>query len=412
MRLARVTSPYPAYLERFYLQHPEASIMTYQDQKAAIEHDAFGWADFWSTALEPLGYSVLELIRNAAPLQWAWAREHGSPHGTDLRMIAVEQLQRFRPEVLWYNDSDEELLRQILDAVPSIRLVLGWVGSAIPRSDIWNHMDLILSCAPESVVAMEQAGHAAAHLHHGFDPRIIGRLAERPKHFDASFIGQVVRSGGVHKLREEFLLTVAEETGLTIFSPSSGFTRRDDARAAMKSLCYRLARGLLMAGVPESLVSALPLLGRTLDWEAAPIRPVSSMLRPFLRPAVFGIEMYQVIHDSCVTLNIHADSSPLFASNMRLFETTGAGTCLVTDWRKNLPKLFTPDSEVVTYRNADECVEKIRWLLDHPQEREEIAAAGMRKTLSEHTFAHRAAELDRIIRSNLAKKTGKIGGCQ
>ena len=96
-------------------------------------------------------------------------------------MIAVEQLQRFRPDVLWYNDSDEELLLQILDAVPSIRLVFGWVGSAIPRTDIWNHMDLILSCAPESVAAMEQAGHAAAHLHHGFDPRIIGRLAERPK---------------------------------------------------------------------------------------------------------------------------------------------------------------------------------------------------------------------------------------
>ena len=31
----------------------------------------------------------------------------------------------------------------------------------------------------------------------------------------------------------------------------------------------------------------------------------------------------------------------------------------------------------------------------------------MRRTLSEHTFAHRAAELDRIIRSNLAKKFGK-----
>ena len=114
-------------------------------------------------------------------------------------MIAVEQLRRFRPEVLWYNDTDEELLLQILDTVPSVRLVLGWVGSAIPRTNMSGHTDLILSCAPESVAAMEQAGHAAAHLHHGFDPRIIGRLAEQPKHIDASFIGQVVRNGGVHK---------------------------------------------------------------------------------------------------------------------------------------------------------------------------------------------------------------------
>jgi spore maturation protein CgeB len=221
----------------------------------------------------------------------------------------------------------------------------------------------------------------------------------------------VVRSGGVHKLREEFLLTVAEKTGLSIFSPSSGFTRRDDARAAMKSSLYRVAHGLRKFGIPESRIAALPLLGRTLGWEAAPVQPVNTRLRPFLRPAVFGIEMYQVIRDSGVTLNIHADSSPRFASNMRLFETTGAGTCLVTDWRENLPELFTPDEEVVTYRSAAECVEKIRWLLDHPREREEIAAAGKRRTLSQHTFAHRAQELDRIIRSTLAKKAGR-GGCR
>ena len=50
MKLARITSAYPAYLERFYLRNPEASVMTYRDQKATLEHDAFGWADFWSTA--------------------------------------------------------------------------------------------------------------------------------------------------------------------------------------------------------------------------------------------------------------------------------------------------------------------------------------------------------------------------
>jgi spore maturation protein CgeB len=117
--------------------------------------------------------------------------------------------------------------------------------------------------------------------------------------------------------------------------------------------------------------------------------------------------MFQILCDSKMTLNIHADSSPQFASNMRLFETTGVGTCLITDWKENLPELFVPDKEVVTYRNAQECAEKMKWLLDHPQERAEIAAAGMARTLREHTFMHRAVELDRIIRTALAKGRGR-----
>ena len=43
---------------------------------------------------------------------------------------------------------------------------------------------------------------------------------------------------------------------------------------------------------------------------------------------------------------------------MRLFEATGSGACLVTDWKENLGELFEPDVEVVTYRSVAECVKK------------------------------------------------------
>jgi spore maturation protein CgeB len=43
-------------------------------------------------------------------------------------------------------------------------------------------------------------------------------------------------------------------------------------------------------------------------------------------------------------------------------------------------------------------LEKARWLLDHPREREAIALAGQARTLRDHTYIKRAAELDLIIR--------------
>jgi spore maturation protein CgeB len=90
---------------------------------------------------------------------------------------------------------------------------------------------------------------------------------------------------------------------------------------------------------------------------------------------------------------------------MRLFEATGVGTCLLTDRKSNLASLFEPDREVAVYGSPDECVERARWLLDHPRECREIALAGQRRTLRDHTFARRATVLDSILREELGRSS-------
>jgi spore maturation protein CgeB len=107
--------------------------------------------------------------------------------------------------------------------------------------------------------------------------------------------------------------------------------------------------------------------------------------------------MYQCLSDSQAVLNIHADSSPLHASNMRLFETTGIGTCLVTDWRQNINELFIEDEEVVTYRSIEDCVNKLKWLMNNPLQAEKIAERGQHRTLRDHTYDVRSTQLLEII---------------
>ncbi len=87
---------------------------------------------------------------------------------------------------------------------------------------------------------------------------------------------------------------------------------------------------------------------------------------------------------------------------MRLFETTGVGACLLTDRKENLADLFEPDGEVLTYKSAEECAEKLRWVLDDEARRQRIAEAGQRRALRDHTFENRAARIDEIIRKHLA----------
>ncbi len=93
---------------------------------------------------------------------------------------------------------------------------------------------------------------------------------------------------------------------------------------------------------------------------------------------------------------------------MRLFEATGVGSCLLTDWKENLHELFAPDAEVLTYRTADEAVEKVEYILKNEAVRRQIAAAGQRRTLRDHNFDYRALQIDEIIRKHFATVSSKV----
>jgi spore maturation protein CgeB len=400
MRLLRITTLYERYLEEFYGRNPALRRAPYAVQRAALDHDAFGWADFWSEALRPQGYEVLDVALNARPIQRAWAREHLGRAARRLTdsAIGLAQARAFQPDVVWLDVADEPLIRRIREEVPSVRLVLGWLGSLVPDRPAWRHVDLMLSCAPELVERLARQGLRAAQLHHGYDPRMEARLESGPNRWEVSFVGQIPAGEATHTTRARLLERIREETDIAIFSPDGTTRVRDAARARLRGAVGALGRGLLRAGLPERSLRRFPRLARAATEGSTRRSGISEGLRRAIRPPVFGLAMFQVLRDSHATLNVHADYSPRFACNMRLYEATGVGACLVTDWRENLAELFDLDREVVAYRGPEELLEKLRWLASAPAERAAIAEAGRKRVLRDHTYAHRAERLDRLIR--------------
>ena len=400
MRLLRITSAYPEYAARFYAARPGLAARSYAEQCAAFFHDAFSWADAWTVALRPAGYEMRETVLNVAPMQHAWARENLQRAGeAGLETIAVEQIRQFAPEILWYDHHDAPLLKRIREAVPETRLVLGWVGSAMPADNAFAECDMILSCSRESVERLTAMGHRAAELHHGFDPRIPARLDAAKPDLDVVFIGQLIRGSEFHLEREKLLEQLVETLPVRIFSPAphAGSSARRAVKRALAA-SYRLMKA---AGGGRLARRMLRAAGRSEQWLAPSVPAVNPKLVPYMSDGVYGLQMYQTVRDAKVTLNVHADSSDRYASNMRLFEVTGVAGCLLTDWKPNLGEMFAVDKEVVAYRSAAECIEKGRWLLEHPAERRAIAAAGQARTLREHTFGHRAARFDAIVKQAL-----------
>ena len=103
----------------------------------------------------------------------------------------------------------------------------------------------------------------------------------------------------------------------------------------------------------------------------------------------------RIFNASRVNLNLH--SSPWCDGvnpvgdfvNPRTFELAGARCFQLVDERSELAHFFEPGVELVTFADIDECRRKLRYYLDHPDERAEIAAAGQRRALAEHTYRHR-----------------------
>jgi spore maturation protein CgeB len=96
-------------------------------------------------------------------------------------------------------------------------------------------------------------------------------------------------------------------------------------------------------------------------------------------------------------LNVSRDS---MASNgwspaTRVFEAAGAAACLITDAWEGIDFFLEPEKEVLVAHNGDEVADIIRGL-DAGRARA-IGKAALRRVLSEHTYAHRAKQLHRIL---------------
>jgi hypothetical protein len=86
--------------------------------------------------------------------------------------------------------------------------------------------------------------------------------------------------------------------------------------------------------------------------------------------------------------------------NVRHFEITGYGGFMLTYWTPELESCFRIGQECDAFRNEAELLDKIAYYLERPGERREIAAAGQRRTLSEHLYSHRITRLVDLLREN------------
>jgi glycosyltransferase involved in cell wall biosynthesis len=377
-----INTDYYGFLRWLYANNPGLDKMSYEEQMRVRVESLFGVADFYSSNLRSLGHEAFEVHANNEPMQKAWAQEHDigqmrtPPTEVVLQLvrnvsartplvhlpgflrpklghfascpswfyeILSEQIKYYKPDVLLNQDLASIPCRFLRRMKPFVRLLVGQYASAVPEEADLHCYDLIVSPLPDVVASLNRIGISAGLLKLGFEPRVLGFLEDTVANVPVSFVGSLSR---VHTSRIRFL----------------------------EHLCARLSVDV---------------------WgEISAVLPPDSTIRGCYRGQAWGVDMYRILRASKITLN---QSIFPYATNMRLFEATGVGTLLITDFKMNLNEVFEPGKEVVAYCSPEECVELVQYYLEHEKEREAIARAGQKRTLREHTYRHRMKELVAII---------------
>ncbi|WP_035992812.1 glycosyltransferase [Leptolyngbya sp. KIOST-1] len=413
MKIFRISIPFWQHWLQILDQHPNLISKTWSEQQQIISENWFGYPPNWKAAFEPLGYEVTEAFVNIDQLQRKWVNDHQYAFKQDHWLIDIVEAQivHEKPDILFLADTSRfsaEWINEIKEKCPSIKLVAAWCGVPWKDSSIFKACDLVLSCIPELVEKFNQAGCCGRHVNHAFDNRLLNKLnSSVTPTIDFSFVGNINRNNTFHLERDYILERIVEFVNIEIYSPITNHkeTLTDLAKLAAKSSLYDVHTWLKKAPGIATVAESLPIFKKVSQLPSKPRRRVNPKLKPYLKQPVYGLSMFEVLQSSKLTFNKHIDASPRSASNLRLFEATGVGTCLVTDHKDNIKLLFEPDHEVVTYKSADECVEKVNWLLQHPKHRQAIAESGQRRTLNEHTLGHRAKSIDEIFKKALAQNT-------
>ncbi len=82
--------------------------------------------------------------------------------------------------------------------------------------------------------------------------------------------------------------------------------------------------------------------------------------------------------------NLHNSTGPC---NSRVTTLPAFGVMQICDNQAHLAKMFELDREVVGFETIEECIEKTRYYLAHPEERRRIAAAGWKRVMRDYTLA-------------------------
>ncbi len=117
-------------------------------------------------------------------------------------------------------------------------------------------------------------------------------------------------------------------------------------------------------------------------------------------------DIVKIFNASKININLHSSAVHSGVDpfgdfiNPRTFEIAASKAFQLVDMRESLSEFFDIGKEIETFKSLNELRKKIDYYLSHPEERFEIAEAGYRRVVENHTYEIRLEEMIDFIMSH------------
>lgn len=397
-------------IQKVLSAYPEIEKRSYSEiNQILIESRIYNCGGF-STGLKNHGQRPIDVFYDIEWLQKKWAQENNVNYDDKKWFIDIadKQIETYKPDVLFFQQNamfPREYLASLKKRFPFLRKIVTHFAFLGDNGD-QIYSDILLVGTPGLVRRYKEKGLNPRLFYHYFDESIATKIPGKleDKKYPISFIGTSGYGHGIgHSDRYWLLRRMASDFPLMMW-----LWEPDPIRRNLKSK-FRDHLANILSFLPKKNLKVIGknklsnLLGDAIkkknERETGLRVPDKRLLELFpfkCQEPIVGIEYYEKMSQSLISFHKHAnnwvsvkDQPKDDIGAIRLFEATGVGSCLITDYGQNLKDLFDLDSEVVVYRNDDEAYEKIKYLLENPKEAEEIAERGMKRTLKDHTATAR-----------------------
>ena len=412
MKIVRICSIglYAQQYKAFVVQNLTAPV-SYEGALEAMRKKGMLYPSSYGAQMKTLGIESHDIVPDFPFLQNLWKYQYGSRDGTN---IFLEQIQHYKPDIIYFQELDvlpHALRKTLKQKFPFVKVITGFKGFPPRIYSDYSDLDHIFISYPYFQKTWEQVGVSVTLLPHCFDPGTadstdIAQNSARP--IDFSFVGSTGYGNQSQQGRYLDLLYMLEKTSLEIWGKEQEVRR---GYLGLKSVAIGMA-----SVIPHALLeyirthiskhsSSIDLFMRdtilvkkgtipVFDWFLWK-KPIHSLYPERFHNPVFGHDYLSVLSSSRISLNRHTDEL-WEGGNIRTFEITGMGSCLLVDDRENIDSLFDED-EIVTYTSREDCVEKVNYLLNHNFEREVIANRGALRVRKNHMTIHRCEVIARAL---------------
>jgi len=346
------------------------------EHRNIIFGDHYGWPSDICKHMNKIGVETELFIGNAEVLQKKWASENGfDSYSTSewKKEIVFEQIKQFRPDIVWLPglfDYFGDFIRMIK---PYCKKVVLWHNAPTPEKINLDGIDTLITTVPNIFPNSQKYFEKTIITTAGFSRTIPEKVGTVEKKFDLTFIGGFSID---HLDRLECLsFLLKNQVNLKVFgyvrippNPSKYRKLLNSVRLLVNNFDFK---GALKLFYPHRFNSYYKKIG---------------LIKKNHYGENFGLDMYRLLAQSRVTLNYHIDCAGPYSGNIRMFEATGMGTCLITNESPHNSELFKLGKEIMTFKNKEDLLYKLKNTNFKSSEIAKISEAGQKRTLQSHSI--------------------------